>query len=208
MRKIFSAYTSISWFSQSGCTFVWGKIFAKEHNMRRLFHILPLASLTIGMLLSALAGPVMAAPLDMKISPIQQLRGNMELNSLQSARFSCASQDIAALTICNTANQCNTANFSCFPYRCDASARTCGTSCSGNAQCWDGAVCNGGRCVIQRSFCEGNIAKNTAGASTSCSPYACDAAAGACKNRCTITEDCSGTFVCSNSQCVPPIAPR
>lgn len=171
--------------------------------MRYLSFAFYAATLLFGALMTGVPPSALAAQPGMQISPIQQMRVDVETNTLRSAGLACVNQDIAKLTICNTANQCSTVNLPCFPYRCDATARTCGTSCSGNAQCWDGAVCNGGRCVIQRSYCEGNVARNTAGASTQCSPYACDAAAGACKNRCTVSTDCAAGYRCDGSQCVP-----
>ncbi len=69
------------------------------------------------------------------------------------------------------------------------------TPCPGAASCVNAtltsaSVCNGaGSCV--------------AGATSSCSPYGCNAAGSACRASCATTTDCAGGFVCESGGCAP-----
>ena len=125
---------------------------------------------------------------------------------LKSIRLECVDPDVATLTICKTTGQCSTARLPCFSYHCDDGTRTCASSCSSSDDCWLGTVCLSGRCVVQRTYCEGNVSRNTAGEATRCEPYVCDASAGTCQNRCTTSDACAGGYVCDTSmaQCVRP----
>jgi hypothetical protein len=129
---------------------------------------------------------------------------DMATTMIQSFRSACANQDVATLTVCTTSGDCTTLNQPCFPYRCDAQARTCAAGCSSNDQCWTGTVCSEARCVVQRAWCEGGrYLKNTAGAVTDCWPYSCDEAGALCRTRCTVSTDCGSDTNCrpESGQC-------
>lgn len=138
--------------------------------------------------------------------PLRVAPGVLETQTpvLKSIRLACVDRDVATLTICKTTGQCSTARLPCFPYHCDDGTLTCATSCSSSDDCWLGTVCLGGRCVVQRTYCEGNVSRNTAGEETRCEPYICDASAGTCRTRCTTSADCVGGYVCDTSiaECV------
>jgi hypothetical protein len=138
---------------------------------------------------------------------LQVAPGVLETVVLKSIRLACVERDVATLTICTTTDKCSTARLPCFPYHCDDGTRTCASSCSSSDDdCWLGTVCFGGRCVVQRTYCEGNVSRNTAGEATGCEPYVCDASAGTCRTRCTTSDACAGGYVCDTAiaQCVSP----
>jgi hypothetical protein len=95
------------------------------------------------------------------------------LPTLQSVRLSCADSVFASEQICNTAGQCVTASYSCFPYRCDSATKGCIRTCTSNAGCSGGFACREGQCVVPVPHGGGDVSQGASGA------YVCNPS-GAC----------------------------
>ena len=101
-------------------------------------------------------------------------------------------------------NSCRkTAVYPCFPFACDSDETGfCGGSCTTDAQCATGAVCNThtGTCAPSGSICVDSFSLvESDGNQIDCSPYRCDA--GTCRDSCDADIDCSGSFRCVQGQC-------
>lgn len=98
------------------------------------------------------------------------------------------------------------AEFPCAPYACDTASRTCGAGrCSVNADCAPGYTCNTttAACVRRTNECADAFTLQTVGGTlVSCAPYKCNA--GACREQCDLTSDCTAGYVCGGSFCYIP----
>lgn len=90
-------------------------------------------------------------------------------------------------------------SYPCEPYACDATGRTCGASCTSDAQCSAGA-----RCVTDSYACttaplpatcvDETHARDPSGDVYDCFPYKCRAAR--CLQSCSLSVDCQTGYVC------------
>jgi len=91
----------------------------------------------------------------------------------------------------------------CSPYLCDKAGASCMTTCKADTDCTTGFTCEvvSGKCVEKGSTCKNDftaVAPN--GTETDCKPYKCSA--GACRDACSVSGDCSAGYACSGSKCV------
>ena len=127
--------------------------------------------------------------------PARQVDPNLaqfELAQIQSISPSCASADIASLQIRTTTGETFRSHSSCFPYLCEAEAKTCATSCADGKGCAPGMDCVEGRCVFPRTFCsDSHTSMNSRGAKGDCNTYGCDPVTGQCRTVCTSSDQCN-----------------
>jgi len=123
--------------------------------------------------------------------------------TLAKVGLGCADAIFAREDICNTAGQCVTTNYSCFPYTCDPTTRTCARSCASNAACSGGFACWRGQCVVPVPHCVGDISQSPFGTSKDCAPYHCGTN-GMCLTQCVSVNDCVPPQVCDpTGHCAP-----
>ena len=93
---------------------------------------------------------------------------------------------------------------SCYPYRCDATTRSCAAKCTTSDQCMPGARCSSGACVVAAHWCSSETTLGQPGQQTTvgryslsnvdspldCAPYTCDNATGSCLRKCFTVNDC------------------
>ncbi len=126
----------------------------------------------------------------------------------------CLANDMARTTY-GTSQGIKSSVASCFPYRCDATAGTCATSCLGTetlGTCAEGAICQNGRCVAQRFICAAHsLLQSTVRDADgyfmveSCGRYACNEFKQACRTSCRSGTDCAWGYDCtSHGTCVMP----
>ncbi len=128
-----------------------------------------------------------------------RLGAEVELSSLRSIRSSCTANGFATLTICATNGDCFVSHQSCFPYQCDAAARTCSTSCRDGGGCAPGMICADGKCVYPRTFCKDHYTSaNSAGETRDCGDYACESWSGLCYTVCMSESDCGEGSSCNS----------
>jgi hypothetical protein len=137
-----------------------------------------------------------APPAQEPARPTQQVENpnlaQLQLAQIESIRPSCTSADIARLQIRTTSGVVFSSHSSCFPYLCDADARTCATGCGDGKGCAPGMDCVDGRCVFPRTFCSDNhTSMNTRGAKNDCNTYGCDSVTGLCRTVCTSSDQCN-----------------
>jgi len=106
---------------------------------------------------------------------------------------------------CNGKGACGASSTPCDPYVCGPTA--CKTSCTIDADCAKGLLCDGGRCK-STSRCDGaHTLTNLDGSTTDCAPYACTED-GICRKSCHSTSDCADGFQCDeHGACVPAPPP-
>jgi hypothetical protein len=121
------------------------------------------------------------------------------LTTLKSMSVRCADEWFARQDICTTGDTCITSYQSCFPYRCNAAAKTCARACASNGDCAGGLACAGGKCVMPTPYCASKtLSRNPRGGERDCSPYLCDGATGTCRNaQCASVQDCAPPNVCT-----------
>lgn len=111
----------------------------------------------------------------------------------------CASGQCAAGVCCRA---------QCAPYGCGVDG-ACRTACVTSAECAAPAVCRAGACGVPDTACTGaHVATSNTGVTRDCTPFACDAAAGACRATCATSDDCAEGFLCDGAGvCVsaPPL---
>ncbi|MBX3126285.1 MAG: hypothetical protein KF718_06190 [Polyangiaceae bacterium] len=97
---------------------------------------------------------------------------------------------------------CGTATTDCGYYRCIGSS--CLTTCSGQADCVTGTLCEGGQCVLRtKPTCwNDDVSLAPDGIGTNCAPYRCDAESGACATSCTADDECRYGAECMTGRCV------
>jgi hypothetical protein len=99
--------------------------------------------------------------------------------------------------------------YSCFPYHCNPTSKTCAATCASNADCAAGFLCQSGGCTqAPLATClDGTTSHNNfTKVEENCGPYACGPVTGTCKDTCGTTDDCAPGFVCDipNRICVNP----
>ena len=121
------------------------------------------------------------------------------------ADASCDNDSLVAESKCDGAGKCAAGSKSdCGEYTCDPATKACKTTCSTNADCKAGAVCNSssGTCASEGATCADEwTVKSASGTLTSCNGYRC--VAGACQQQCSAASDCGPGFACEGSSCVP-----
>jgi hypothetical protein len=119
----------------------------------------------------------------------------------------CASCDIAGSEgTCLPSPQGSAGDPACAPYACDGESSRCPTSCTTNAQCPPGSVCDSGvdACLPPAALCDGeHHVALPSGDLLDCTPYRCNDD-GECLGLCASTADCASGFVCSTGSCAAP----
>lgn len=117
---------------------------------------------------------------------------------------SCLGDHSVPAGSCDGSGTCMSARpGSCIPYTCAERSGQCLTSCSSDAECAAGSVCNlgAGRCVVTTMTCkDATTVIHPDGTLVSCAPYRC--AAGACRDACALPLDCADGFTCETGTCV------
>ncbi|MBI3206797.1 MAG: hypothetical protein HYZ29_35000 [Myxococcales bacterium] len=120
------------------------------------------------------------------------------------ALASCTGDVLQPEGKCDGAGACSTpGTANCSPYGCDSSTNSCSKTCTSDAQCSQGAVCdtNTGKCAVGGATCaDAYTLKQPNGQTQSCSPYKC--VGGACQQQCAAESDCAPGWACVASACV------
>jgi hypothetical protein len=125
---------------------------------------------------------------------------------------SCKSGTATSSATCDGAGTCKTPTTSaCAPYVCDAAGKACKTSCTSDADCAPGDVCD-----VAKATCVPAAAKCSDDGRSSippdksppkvCDPYRCDPSTGNCFSSCATSDQCAPGDSCVDGACVPPAA--
>jgi hypothetical protein len=120
---------------------------------------------------------------------------------------SCAAGVRTEVAHCDGAGGCPAATqASCAPWGCDATGTACTTSCTTEAECAPGFLCEAGVCTSPKAQCSTDALSilDGQGRSASCRPYLCRD--GACLTACKTSDDCAPGTMCDGNECVaaPP----
>lgn len=118
----------------------------------------------------------------------------------------CENDSMRAASTCDGAGRCRRGSLSpCGAYACSPETNECLTSCTTNADCRLGAVCNSsdgtGACSDQGTRCDGGYdVVAVDGTVSSCRGYRC--VAGACQQQCGDDVDCAPSHTCIETACL------
>ncbi len=104
---------------------------------------------------------------------------------------------------CDGFGACQETSTACSPYACDNASASCKQTCNTKTDCATEATCEvvSKQCVLAGSTCKDSFTvKHPDGTETTCAPYTC--AAGACRDSCSTSNDCSNGYSCSGKSCV------
>ena len=116
---------------------------------------------------------------------------------LNAIHKSCASREFATLLFLTGAGPIRF-DFSCYPYSCGGTAKSCLTECASSSDCAQGFACSEKKCVLPVPSCTADLtaSTNAFGKVDSCSPLRCNQVTGLCQQRCRTSADCESGFAC------------
>lgn len=87
--------------------------------------------------------------------------------------------------------------------QCDGADNSACTYPGGAQSCGEGRTCDQGDCVQTSPICVDEVTTQPPGGSPeSCSPFACNAATGECRQTCAVTAECAAGFACDAPGCI------
>ncbi len=122
----------------------------------------------------------------------------------QCADALCVNDSVQPPSHCDGTGQCAAPSLTdCGDYGCDTATGACKTTCTTNADCKGGAVCDASSstCSSEGATCADEYTvKAPNGSLSSCNGYKC--VAGACQQQCATQTDCAPGYDCQGTQCV------